>query len=234
LISERYLYVPSLAVALLLGFILAKWNSKAITYAAWAVAAVFAVMTVMRNRDWQDSEKLYTETLAHDPENAYFHLNLAEIILKRGDDAGAREHLTKAADVLAAGKYTFQAYETYRAFVGLGAIEARKQNYPQARTYLEKARAAHPQGEWPYLYLGGIAMEADNNIPLAIDYLNKAIQLGPINEVARDYMGIALFNAGRLPEAMAQFQEALRIDPTYRPAQEHVQMVRQQQQAAPQ
>lgn len=230
LVSERYLYVPTLAPVLLLGFVLKRGNWKYATYVAWAVVAAFAVTTVMRNRDWQSSERLYTETLAHDPENAYFHLNLAEIILKRGDDAGAKEHLTKAADVLATGKYTFQAYETYRAFVGLGAIEARKQNYAQARAYLEKARAAHPSGEWPYLYLGGIAMEADNNIPQAIDYLNKAIQLGPINEVARDYMGIALFNAGRLPEAMAQFQEALRIDPTYRSAQEHMQLVRQQQQ----
>lgn len=229
LVSERYLYIPTLAPVLLLGFVLARWNSKSGVYAVSAVIAVFAAMTVIRNQVWQSSEQLYAETLAHDPENAYFHLNMAEIILKRGDDAGAAQHLTKAAEVLGTGKYTFQAYETYRAFVGLGAIEARKQNYPQARAHLEKARAAHPQGEWPYLYLGGIAMEADNNIPQAIEYLNKAIQLGPVNEVARDYMGIALFNAGRIPEAMAQFQEALRIDPTYLPAQQHVELVQQRQ-----
>lgn len=227
LISERYLYVPSLAVALLVGFAFAKWNSRSVTYAAWAVVAVFAVMTVMRNRDWQDSEKLYTETLAHDPENAYFHLNLAEIILKRGDDASAKEHLAKAADVLAAGKYTFQSYETYRAFVGLGTLEARKENYTPARAYFERARQAYPNGEWPYLYLGNIAMAADNNAPLAISYLNKAIELGPINEVARDAMGVVLFNVDRIPEAIAQFQEALRIDPTFKPAQEHLQLALQ-------
>jgi tetratricopeptide (TPR) repeat protein len=188
-------------------------------------------MTVMRNQAWQSSEQLYTETLAHDPQNVHFHLNLSEILLKRGDEAGTNEHLKKAEAVLAEGKYTFQPYETYRTFVGLGVIEARKQNNAAARAYLEKARVAHPQGEWPYLYLGAIAMEADNNIPQAIEYLNKAIQLGPTNEVARDYMGAALFNAGRIPEAVTQFQEALRIDPTYRPAQEHLQLARQPQSA---
>ncbi|MEI9814145.1 MAG: tetratricopeptide repeat protein [Acidobacteriota bacterium] len=203
LVSERYLYLPSVIPAILLSRMITPRS----TWWVAAVVAVFGGLTMARNLDWQDSERLYAETLAHDPENAYLHLNLAEIILKRGNDAEARQHLTAAAQTLATDKYTFQPYETYRAYVGLGAIAARAQNYAEARADLERARQAHPNGEWPYLYLGGIAMEADNNIPQAIEYLNTAIRLGPINEVARDYMESRCSTRGAIRKRSHSFRK---------------------------
>ena len=67
-------------------------------------------------------------------------------------------------------------------------------------------------------------MEEDGDYASAIEYFKKAIDLGPLNEVARDYMGIALFNMKRYQEAVRYFREALEINPTYKDAETHLAM----------
>ena len=68
-------------------------------------------------------------------------------------------------------------------------------------------------------------MEGEGNYELAMQLFRKAMDLGPVNEVARDYMGVALFNLKRYKEAVPYFQEALKINPTYKDAQAHLDMV---------
>ena len=55
-----------------------------------------------------------------------------------------------------------------------------------------------------------------------MEYFKKAIELSPINEVARDYLGVAMVREGNYKEAVANFQEALRINPTYEDARTHL------------
>jgi tetratricopeptide (TPR) repeat protein len=70
-------------------------------------------------------------------------------------------------------------------------------------------------------------MEGEGNIEQAMELFKKAIDLGPVNEVARDYMGIALFNMKRNEEAARYFKEALSINPMYKDAQVHLDMATQ-------
>ena len=67
-------------------------------------------------------------------------------------------------------------------------------------------------------------MEADNNLPKALEELQTAVRLGPINEVARDYLGICLFNMGRFQDAKGAFEEALKINPSHKDARAHLEM----------
>jgi len=67
-------------------------------------------------------------------------------------------------------------------------------------------------------------MESEGDYPQAMANFQKAIELGPLNEVARDYMGVALFNLKKYPEAIRYFQEALKINPTYKDAETHLGM----------
>jgi tetratricopeptide (TPR) repeat protein len=75
--------------------------------------------------------------------------------------------------------------------------------------------------------MGGISLEADNDIPKAIEQFQTAIRLGPVNELARDYLGIAYFNQGRFEEAKAEFEAALKINSTSRDARAHLEMAKQ-------
>jgi tetratricopeptide (TPR) repeat protein len=118
--------------------------------------------------------------------------------------------------------YVVYPYELYRAYVGLGAIDARAGRFAEAREEFKKAIEVNPNGDWGYLYLGGIFMEADRDYPKAIENFKKAIQLGPLNETARDYLGVAMLNQKNYPEAIRYFEEALKINPNYEEARNHL------------
>jgi len=187
-----------------------------------AVGAVFAFSVVYRNETWRTSEELYQTTLALQPEVAHMRINLADIYLKRNDDASAKDLLVSAEQYMESGRYVRYPYELYRAYVGLGAIEARAGRYAEAREQFKRAIEVNPTGDWGYLYLGGIFMEADGDYPKAIDNFRKAIQLGPLNEVARDYLGVAMLNQKNYAEAVRYFEEALKINPNYEEARNHL------------
>ena len=221
--AERYLYIPTLALAVILGLLLDRAGnaSKAL---ATALIVLFAALTLIRNEDWRSDERLYQSILRVHPEVAHIRNNLADIYLKRDDDARARDYLESALRYLAGSVYTQSGDEKYRAHVGLGAIAARAQQYAEAREHLLTALEINPRGDWAYLYLGGVIMEQDGDYVAAMERFQQAIDLSPINEVARDYMGIALFNMKKYPEAIQYFQEALKINPAYKDAETHLQM----------
>ena len=221
--AERYLYIPTMASAMMLGLLLDKSRSIAKNVTV-IIVLVFAVLTFGRNKDWQSDEKLYQSILRVHPEVAHVRNNLADLYMKRGDDVTARNYLESALHYLDSGVYLQAENEKYRAQVGLGAIAARSEKYAEAKDHLEKALEINPRGDWAYLYLGGVIMESEGDYPKAMTNFQKAIELGPLNEVARDYMGVALFNLKKYPEAIRYFQEALKINPTYKDAETHLGM----------
>ena len=221
--AERYLYIPTISLAIIAGLLLDKAGKNA-RVAAVGIVIVFGVYTFIRNQDWNTDEKLYTSILRVQPEVAHIRNNLADIYLKRGEDDLAKTNLETALRSLQSDVYPQAVTEKYRAEVGLGALAARGQRYAEAKDHLKQALEINPRGDWAYLYLGGVVMEGDGNYEMAMELFKKAIELGPVNEVARDYMGVALFNMKRYKEAVPYFQEALKINPTYKDAQTHLEM----------
>jgi len=222
--AERYLYIPSLAVSIIAALILSRSERNA-TLAAIGIVAAFGIYSFVRNQDWSSDEKLYASILRVQPEVAHIRNNLADIYIKAGQDDLAKANLEASLKSLASTTYLQADNEKYRAQVGLGALAARHQQYAEAKDYLNEALKINPRGDWAYLYLGGVVMEGDGNYELAMQFFRKAMDLGPVNEVARDYMGVALFNMKRYKEAVGYFQEALKINPTYKDAQAHLDMV---------
>jgi tetratricopeptide (TPR) repeat protein len=97
----------------------------------------------------------------------------------------------------------------------------------EAKSHLIKALELNPQGENAYTILAGILMNFERNAAAAMPLLKKAIELDPLDDQARDSMGVALYNVGRYEEAVGHFQEALRINPQSELAQQHLQRVMQ-------
>lgn len=222
--ADRYLYIPSLAAVIVMACAIAAIPSRYALWIGWSIVAIFAVRSLDRNQDWKDGETIFSKTLEQEPNIARIQLDLAKILLNRGDDVNARHHMETALFSMDSRKYSQLPDDYYRVHIGLGAILARQRNYPPAIEHLNAAKQADPKGEWPYLYLGGIALEAENDIPKAIDLLQTAVRLGPINETARDYLGIAYFNQGRVQEAKTEFEQALKINPTHAEARQHLEM----------
>src|SRR5262249_34244473 len=155
-LAERYLYIPSFAMIALVATTAATLKIPRANLIFGAIIFVFAVAAVYRNPTWGTSEELYRTPLALQAQGAHMPTNLADIYLKRNDDASARDLLASAERYIESGRYVRYPYELYRAYVGLGAIEARAGRYAEAREHFKKAIEVNPNGDWGYLYLGGI------------------------------------------------------------------------------
>ncbi len=221
-VAERYLYIPSFAMCVLLVSVIIRLAPYRGRIGLWIVIAGFGLMTIYRNQAWVNDEQLYSATLRVQPEASHMRLNLADIYLKRNDDKGAKNLLESAISHLDDRRFMQLPFERYRAHVGLGAIAARAGDFSLARQHFQTAIEIQPNGDWGYLYLGGVYLEADQDYPKAIEHFKKAIELGPLNEVARDYLGIAMLQQGNYEEAVTNFKEALRINPMYEEARIHL------------
>jgi len=224
--AERYLYIPSGAGALLAAFFLARLNARHAVIVTFLLGGVFSVLTIQRNTDWQDEERLFSRTLEVQPETATFCTSLGEINLRRGNDEKAQEYFRTALQYLSDKRFLPDSYETYRVYLGLGIAKARQSKIDEAIADLKKALDIYPQGDGAYATLGGILV-GRKDYPAATALLEKAIQLSAVNEFARDYMGVALVNQGQYEQAVKYFREALQINPDFDSAKQHLQVALQ-------
>jgi protein O-mannosyl-transferase len=224
--AERYLYIPSFALAILVATLAARLNWRCLQPALYVMIALFAGFTVVRNMDWANTEKLCLATLQHEPGAVMFQNSLANTYLNRGEEVIARSHLESALRSWNDKRFVQLPIGGYMSYLGLGVLSLRGGKYAEAKGYFEKGLEIYPQGDWAQLYIGAIYMQDEKSIPEAIRRFELAIKLDPLNETARDYMGIAFFNQGRVAEAGRFFAEALRINPANKDAQAHMDMAK--------
>jgi tetratricopeptide (TPR) repeat protein len=67
-------------------------------------------------------------------------------------------------------------------------------------------------------YQQGLLALRDGHLELAVEYLAKAETQRPSDPAVRNFRGVALAQAGRYPEAEAEYREAIHIDPNFEAA----------------
>ena len=86
--AERYLYLPSVGLAVIAGIGWDWWSLRQ-SAPAWAVGLVLlgagAWETIVRNPDWRDDYTLLRLTLEQSPEAGILHNNLAGVYVDRND-----------------------------------------------------------------------------------------------------------------------------------------------------
>lgn len=220
---ERNLYLPSFALVLFAGVMVLR--NSILLLGALALSAVFALSTINRVPIWQEESTLDQSVLDSDPNVARVQLNLGYRYLQGGNAELAKDPMERAIAILENPIYPSPRYEQYRAHVGLGAVAVHERRFDEARAHLGKAVELEPRGELPYLYLGQAEIEDRKDYEAAIRYFLAAIDRGPLNEVARDYLGTALLNLDRYDEAERYFEEALEINPLFQDARAHLDLV---------
>jgi len=225
--AERYLYLPSMAIVVLAGILLARWSRTRAIVVACSITFVFSLLTIQRNRDWHDEEALFQRTLQFQPEAVNIWTSVAEIYLRREDNTRALEYFQNALKRTSDTRFLQSSYESYRIYLGLGTVAARQAKPAEAVEYLQKAMEIYPQGDGAYTQLGGVLITWGQRYGDAMVLLEKAIQLSAVNEFARDYMGVALVNQGKYEQAIKYFREALEINPDLESAKQHLQVALQ-------
>ena len=141
LVADRFAYLPSLALALLLGGGVAAairqgWLGRAVLVAVGVWIVSMGALTWAQAQAWRDTDTLFGYALDVDPGCAWCHAQYGGVLGNRGDLGGAIAHLTRAA-ALRPNRAGYQAQ------AGLALLRAGRA--ADAVPYLDRAVAAQPQ-----------------------------------------------------------------------------------------
>jgi tetratricopeptide (TPR) repeat protein len=219
--------MPGFAIVILIVDALSHLRRKAGIAAMVMIVVAFFALTVLRNRDWRDEETLYRRTLQVEPASVKFWNSLAFVYLDRNDNKQAQECFAQAWERMSDERFIQDVYEKYRAKLGMGIVAAREARIEEARKLLYQALEYDPRGDGAYATLAAVFVNQDRDYAKAVAFLRKAIEINPKNEMNWDYLGVALLNQGLREQAIPAFRQALRINPGYALAKQHLQIALQ-------
>jgi protein O-mannosyl-transferase len=215
--AERFLYLPSAAFALALGWAAARvveragirdWDDLARAHAmrtllaAGGVALLFVaglVLTLYRNEDWRDAERLFTRMAESSPNSWKAANGLGHVYEDRGQlPVAAMEY--RRAMALRPGAVA--------PVISLALVESRMGLHEEAKRHAEDARRLDPAGGVA-LQVAWIHSNAGEHDAAAAALAMAAAQ-EPWRPETRFYQALVLARAGRAPEARAVLADAER------------------------
>jgi len=202
--SEHRMYLALVPLAVLFGVLL---MSRRRVW-AWPVLIVLAAAcgagTFARNRDYSSNLKLWSDTAAKRPDNAFAHYNVGEELLREKQYAAAEVSFRRALALN--GKYA-------EAHNNLGNVLVQTGHASAAQAEFEVAARLKPTDPEIRNNLGNAFLEA-GRIDVAEAEYRAAIAADP--KFANPHDGLAETYVRRkdLAGAVTEYQTALRLDPT--------------------
>ena len=210
--TERYLYLPSVGVAWLVGLVAARlWSRagpraaqrRALVVAGIVVGVLFAARIVIRNRDWKDDIVFYSRTLDFSPDAFIILNNLGTVYW----DQGAVENAESA------WKRSLAADPSNATVLNnLGMVAGKKKQYDEAVKFFQRAMELRPNSADPHLNLGRVYRVMGLAGPAELQ-LRQALAISPFDSRIRNELGQLLVPEGRTDEAEDQFRASIRFEP---------------------
>jgi tetratricopeptide (TPR) repeat protein len=212
--TERYLYISSLGVCLLIPALVDRYLEqfrRPATLALAGIAALLGWLTIQRAAVWRDDRTLYTTTLAVSPDAAPFHLNLGIHYFRDRNLPAARHEFV--AGLQADSKMLISSpQDRYNALLGLSSVASAEGQLDEARKYAEEARDLMPHLGEAYRTLGGL-MARQGQYGEAEKLLRRALQINPSNASAHQNLGNILMVRNELAAAEREYRTAMELDP---------------------
>ena len=215
-LTERYLYLPSVGICWLAGWAAKQiWDwagakgqrrtglRVATVTAGVALLALGTAKTWARNNVWNNDRVLYTETLKTDPDSFVMHMNLGVSYFDTDSKASEKEFL-RALELRP---------NSPNALNGLGCVYMEQDRYVEAEATLKRAIAEKPTWTDPHFNYGRLLKKTGRN-DAALSEFQKAVEMGPANATARLYLAEELEERGRIGEAEAQYRESIQLSPS--------------------
>jgi tetratricopeptide (TPR) repeat protein len=201
---EHRLYLPMMAFAFLLGWVLSHVSTRITA----VVLIVFAMLTLSRGAVWSSDVELWQEAVAHAPQKprAWFNLGSAQIA---SDPAGASQSLRRAIELQP---------QFPDAYVSLGVIEQNARNFRQAALYFQQA-IRQDELHWPAWFNLGHAWLSMGDYNRAIVSFQRALSVNRDYYPAHFNIAVAHLEAGRPKEAIPHLRIVLDWDPKAEEAQ---------------
>lgn len=224
LMTERYLYIPSLGWCFLLAYLVVKGVGfggrlvsggnvllgtavKINVVCAFVVLVlVYSYSTVARNFDWRDSLTLWTKTLEGDSNMVIGHHNVGVYYFELGD------FKTAIAELEIAEKFNRKSRRIPQLAYHLGSAYGKSGNNLLAVYYYEKAIEYNSEYSEPYLALGNYYW-SQKDLPTAEGYYKKALEHNPV--IFQAYINLGAIYADRKDDKLAleNFKKARAMNP---------------------
>lgn len=210
--AEHRMYLP-LAVVIVLAVVgLQRWLGRFSLVVCLVLATALAVASAGRADDYRSLVAIWSDTVAHRPNNPRAHLNLGFALAQSGQSAEAIPHYTEALRLKPA--YAEAHYSLANALRVTNHPDEALAHYEQALQLQPKYPEAH--NNW------GNALLQLRRLPEAREHYAAAVQLAPDYAEAHSNLGLALFRAGQIPEALVHYTEALRLNPNLADAHQNL------------
>jgi Flp pilus assembly protein TadD len=219
-VAERYLYLPSVGLGLILGSMfcaLLSLNRQRTAIAATvALIAVYSAATLERGMVWNNNIRLWTDATEKVPNHGSPWNQLGRAYFAIGDDENALPAFARALELLKTSESRFKISHN------IGTIYLRKRDLGQAESHFRFALDARRELAEPHYGLGliytyrvadiyaagGSGDLIRANVDLAVGHYESAIQIDPDFHLARLLLARILADYGRVAFANGQIREA--------------------------
>jgi tetratricopeptide (TPR) repeat protein len=221
-VSERYLYLPSVGLALLVAFAAERVppaRSRAAIAAAAAVGIALATATVMRNPVWHDELTLWSAVAAEEPGYGLPYLNLGQALVDAGRTADAEQAYRHG---LAAKANPATVRDLY---VDLGHLQLQAKRYDEAFDTFTRANAIAPHAS-AYYGLGAIhrtraraALAAGDMQTAGVEFaearqaLEAALRINWRHYKSQYVLATVLYLTGDYADALEHFRKVVEVAP---------------------
>ena len=198
IVAERRLYLP------LFGLILMLVSLLPVKSHAFMLTVVFAlsILTGLRAAIWADRLTFWSNASQGNPENARAHIGYGAALLERGKPRPALEQFETARRLDPA---------SHLALADIASAHQALQEWKAALTDLQQLSGLRPTAE-NFTLLGSVAAHL-GDLNQATFNLNKAVKIDPDYAPAYGYLAAIEVARNQIPEARADIDRALALDP---------------------
>jgi tetratricopeptide (TPR) repeat protein len=205
---DRYLYLPSVGIALVAGALLGKLcepRRKFRRIAGWGVAgAILLGLGAAARRQigyWENNYALFQRAHAVAPHNQRAALNFGAELMQSRE---YRRALALSEEIISSHP------DSQRAISNAGFCELVLRDYPAAENYYLRAAELSPQDGKP-LYLVGLVRLHREHYQAAAEALRGAVALSPKEPFYHYTLGVALMKTGKWAAAKKQFAAEMQL-----------------------
>jgi tetratricopeptide (TPR) repeat protein len=201
LVAERFLFVPSAALALAVAFLpksLPRWT-------AGIVAPFYLVLLLPRVGIWKDDATLYASMVRDSPASPHAHAILGQYYYRQHDFARAIEHQKRA----------FQLMPEYNeTLLDLSAAEDEAGQTDSALAHVRLLLRLRPGYPAAWYALGNFQVRKDQPDSAVAAY-REALRLDPSLAQAENNLGVVLERMGKTEEAVVHYRRAEELLPGF-------------------
>jgi len=205
--ADRYAYMPSIGLAILLVLIVSSIRKQDfVIFILVAVISSCMFLTIEQNKVWATTEVLFQDIIKNNPTSHITHNNIGNMHLNNGDLKTALLYLEKAMELNP---------ESPDVLVNMGVYYGKLGDYSASESYLNQAMEIHPTFAAAHFNMGGIHFQR-KEFTNAIKSYEKAVEINryyapAIWQLARTYL-----KAGDQEMARETYLGLLKLDESYK------------------